>query len=97
MRIDATPGPRRCDAARAYDTQVRDRHEQEAQMLASLTGWNVNDIRRKMGGLPPGRAAGPRVTPLTAPLTTPLTTPTPKPTQPTPTPTPMPWWRGIWN
>ena len=25
------------------------RHEQEAQNLATLTGWDVNDIRRKMG------------------------------------------------
>jgi hypothetical protein len=28
---------------------VRDRQEREAQQLASLTGWQLNTIRTKMG------------------------------------------------
>jgi hypothetical protein len=61
-------GPRRCDAARAYDAGLRERHEREAQTLASLTGWSVDDIRRKMGGSTDGRGRGsePRVVPLAA-------------------------------
>jgi hypothetical protein len=57
-------GPRQCDAARTYDTQVRERHEREAQTLASLTGWSVNDIRRKMGGSTTVRGSDPRGVPL---------------------------------
>jgi|HubBroStandDraft_3_1064219.scaffolds.fasta_scaffold00157_11 hypothetical protein len=37
-----------CEAARAYRTELRQRQETEAQTLATLTGWNVMDIRRKM-------------------------------------------------
>lgn len=38
-----------CAAADTYQRSVRDRQEQEAGRLASLTGWNVSDIRKKMG------------------------------------------------
>ena len=37
-----------CGAADSYRASLRDRHEREARSLASLTGWDVNDIRRKM-------------------------------------------------
>lgn len=37
-----------CTAATAYRQQLRDRHEREAQTLASLTGWNIADIRKTM-------------------------------------------------
>jgi hypothetical protein len=38
-----------CAAADVYQRSVRERQEQEAIRLASLTGWNVADIRKKMG------------------------------------------------
>jgi hypothetical protein len=64
----AWTGPRRCDAARDYDAQVRLRHDREAQTLASLTGWNVEDIRRRMndpgGG---GRSGASAVAPASGP------------------------------
>jgi hypothetical protein len=37
-----------CDAARAYRRTLRERMEKEASNLASLTGWNINDVRKKM-------------------------------------------------
>jgi hypothetical protein len=38
-----------CSVAADYRRSVRDRREQEAARLASLTGWNVGDIRTRMG------------------------------------------------
>ncbi len=38
-----------CAAASQYRTALAQRHEQQAQSLASLTGWNLETIRRKMG------------------------------------------------
>ena len=38
-----------CSAATAYRAEVRNRHEQEATRVASLTGWNVGDVRRRAG------------------------------------------------
>jgi hypothetical protein len=43
-----------CGAAEEYRSELTRRHEREAQTLASLTGWSVADIRRKM---PPAGAA----------------------------------------
>ena len=37
-----------CEQARHYRNQLRERQEKEAQQLASLTGWEINEIRRKM-------------------------------------------------
>ncbi|HEX9458281.1 MAG TPA: DUF2330 domain-containing protein [Thermoanaerobaculia bacterium] len=42
----ANPG--RCDAAAIYRRQLRDRQEHEARNVAELTGWKVDDMRRKM-------------------------------------------------
>jgi len=45
-----------CDAGRDYARRLQDRFENEATQLASLTGWDVNDIRTKMrdnGQTPP--------------------------------------------
>ena len=52
-------GPSRCDAAAAYYKELRARREREAQTLASLTGWSLEEIRRRMGAdpLPPDPAA----------------------------------------
>jgi hypothetical protein len=48
-------GGERCPEAERYYQELRQRHEQEAQALASLTGWDVNEIRKKMrlDGRPP--------------------------------------------
>jgi hypothetical protein len=48
----AWKGESSCDAARAYREALPRRYEKEAQNLATLTGWDVDEIRRKMGGLP---------------------------------------------
>ncbi|MFO0731050.1 MAG: DUF2330 domain-containing protein [Nitrospiraceae bacterium] len=41
-------GTDECAAATAYRQQLRERYEREAQTLASLTGWNIEEIRRTM-------------------------------------------------
>jgi hypothetical protein len=46
----AWTGQPSCDAGRAYVVALPGRLEKEAQNLATLTGWDVNDVRRKMGG-----------------------------------------------
>jgi hypothetical protein len=43
-------GPATCPAAEAYNREVALRQEREAQTLAALTGWTVEDIRRRIGG-----------------------------------------------
>ena len=43
------PAPTPCSAAAAYRQTLRERREQEAEQLASLTGWNLAEIRKKMG------------------------------------------------
>jgi hypothetical protein len=43
-------GPATCPAAEVYRRELRERQEREAQTLASLTGWRIEDIRRR-GGL----------------------------------------------
>ncbi|MEC4982927.1 MAG: DUF2330 domain-containing protein [Oscillatoria sp. PMC 1068.18] len=40
-------GEMECDAAEQYQTVLRQRQEQEVETLAKLTGWDVNEIRRK--------------------------------------------------
>ena len=37
-----------CNAAPKYQQSVKERQEKEAQTLANLTGWNINDIRAKI-------------------------------------------------
>jgi hypothetical protein len=46
----AWKGQGTCEAAEQYRALLGRRQEQEAQNLATLTGWDVNDIRKKMGG-----------------------------------------------
>ena len=48
-------GEASCDAAVSYKRTVAERREQEAQRLASLTGWSLAEIRTKMrlGEAPP--------------------------------------------
>jgi hypothetical protein len=38
-----------CPAVETYRAQLRERREKEARTLASLTGWNLDDIRGRMG------------------------------------------------
>jgi len=55
-------GPARCEAAVAYEKRLLERHEQEAQSLAALTGWSIDDIRKRMeqeGSALPAPADGP--------------------------------------
>ncbi len=40
-------GEASCDIS-AYQNQVRERQEREAQQLANLTGWDIEDIRKKI-------------------------------------------------
>jgi hypothetical protein len=42
-------GDDKCEAAARYRDELRARAEREAGALASLTGWPIEDIRRKMG------------------------------------------------
>jgi len=55
----AWTGTESCGAATAYRAELRNRHEQEVTRLASLTGWNPADIRKRagIGGEPPADAA----------------------------------------
>jgi hypothetical protein len=44
----AWQGEEACPGAEAYRRSLRDRREQEAERLASMTGWEVSEIRKKM-------------------------------------------------
>jgi hypothetical protein len=41
-------GEMKCEAGEQYQSQLPGRREVEAQTLASLTGWDVDDIRAEM-------------------------------------------------
>lgn len=41
-------GQNECPAATSYRQQLRERYEREAQTLATLTGWNIGEIRKAM-------------------------------------------------
>ena len=41
-------GTDECPAATAYRQQLHERYEREAQTLATLTGWNIGEIRKSM-------------------------------------------------
>jgi hypothetical protein len=51
----AWTGNETCSEADTYRRELGPRREKEAQTLASLTGWDINEIRRKQG--PGPRAA----------------------------------------
>ncbi len=55
-------GEATCPAAAAYRRSLPSRFEQEAQTLARLTGWDINDIRRNLPSVP-GASAEPEETP----------------------------------
>ena len=41
-------GEMSCSAAQSYKQTVKQRQEKEAQTLAQLTGWKINDIRKRI-------------------------------------------------
>ena len=45
-------GELKCEAAERYRESLRLRADREAATLASLTGWPIDDIRRKIGPVP---------------------------------------------
>jgi hypothetical protein len=53
----AWAGADTCGAATTYRQTLRERRAREAEQLASLTGWNIAEIRKKMGD----DVAGPEV------------------------------------
>jgi hypothetical protein len=55
----AWKGQASCEAADRYRTELPQRHEREAQNLASLTGWNIDQIRRSMNAENPPMAPAP--------------------------------------
>jgi hypothetical protein len=48
LRHPWSGSPDACPAAKSYFDQLRQRQENEAQALASLTGWDIAQIRNKM-------------------------------------------------
>jgi hypothetical protein len=48
--------PGSCAAAPAYFEELARRQEREATTLASLTGWDVNAVRAKIGLVSPTRS-----------------------------------------
>ena len=48
-----------CDAS-AYKSQLRQRQEREAQTLANLTGWDIEEIRDRIPALKDGDSSSPR-------------------------------------
>ncbi|HMK72197.1 MAG TPA: DUF2330 domain-containing protein, partial [Myxococcaceae bacterium] len=52
-------GAMNCSEADAYRRSVGDRRAREAETLASLTGWSMEDIRRRMGPDAPGPEGDP--------------------------------------
>lgn len=52
-------GDSKCEAADAYRATLPERFEREAQTLASLTGWAIEDVRAEMtkAGMKPGESA----------------------------------------
>jgi hypothetical protein len=41
-------GTATCDAGKQYQRELRQRQEKEAETAASLTGWKIGDVRKKM-------------------------------------------------
>ena len=58
LRHPAQVTPEACPEAKAYLDGVARRQEQEAQQLATLTGRDINGIRKKLS-LPPAPATKP--------------------------------------
>ena len=48
----AWKGEARCEAAERYREMLRARTDQEINTLAQLTGWPIDEVRRKVGAVP---------------------------------------------
>jgi hypothetical protein len=55
----AFKGEASCEAGKEYKRSLAKRYEQEAKTLANLTGWNIQDIRRKIGVIPTATSPSP--------------------------------------
>ncbi len=49
MREEWAGSPDACSAAKSYFDELRHRHALEAQSLADLTGWNLDEVMKKVG------------------------------------------------
>lgn len=82
-----------CPAAESYLSSLPARHEREAETLANLTGWDINEIRNHMG----------QDVPVSGNDSNALPSPPPTPTDggvlppPAPIPLPTPWGNGLWK
>jgi hypothetical protein len=54
----AFKGELQCEAGKQYLRELDKRHQQEAETLANLTGWDLGTITKKMGDDAPGKRAG---------------------------------------
>jgi hypothetical protein len=54
----AFKGNLECEAGKQYLRDLDKRHQQEAETLANLTGWDLGTITKKMGDDAPGKKAG---------------------------------------
>lgn len=54
----AFKGQLQCEAGKQYLRNLDARHQQEAETLAELTGWELGTITKKMGDDAPGKKAG---------------------------------------
>ena len=54
----AFKGELACEAGKQYLRELDKRHQQEAETLANLTGWDLGTISKKMGDDAPGKKAG---------------------------------------
>ncbi len=55
----AFKGNASCSSGEAYRRSLPARYEQEARHLANLTGWDINEIRNKMGLNSKAKSSGP--------------------------------------
>jgi len=82
----AWTGESKCSEAERYEVELKQRQEREAQTLASLTGWRLEDILARIPVRPPYRPQ-----PASSPKS-----PTP-PAPATPSGPQEPWWMRIWR
>ena len=47
-KTTSSGGTDKCRAADAYRAKLAERHEVQARVLATLTGWDLDEIRRRM-------------------------------------------------
>lgn len=55
MLRHAFKGALQCEAGKQYLAELDKRHQQEAETLANLTGWDLGTITKKIGDDAPGK------------------------------------------